>query len=134
MSKGLDVEVIGQIFTMLQPQNFHKDDKIYNMREVGGGMYFIIDGTVGLTCNSAFVTAVGKTLSTVRGGQSEQHLQTRRTRKNTNSTPRKTLSLTREAVDIIRGFCPDFHQLDLVVLHLPVTVSATIPCLQVKNE
>jgi hypothetical protein len=48
MLKGLEADVVGRVYVLLELVQFMPSDTVYKTREMGGEMYFVIQGTVDL--------------------------------------------------------------------------------------
>jgi len=140
MLKGLDVDgfVIGRIFMTLVPTHFLDGEQIYRSREVGGEMFFLTAGSVilsgglgGKTLNKSSPGDAGLFRDTIY--RPHELAKTRKAEQNgpdpyfghtslfhevCKLRPEdakaysnvQTLSLTREALETVRGFCPDFYK------------------------
>lgn len=133
--KGLggDGSMSGQIFMMLVPSHFQKAEYIYKVREVGGEMYFVTAGIVFLYNGSGITKNLPTDAIQETIYRPQELAKTRKVERNCpepylghislfhevckvrpedarTMTNVETLCLTREAVDSIRSFCPDFYQ------------------------
>jgi hypothetical protein len=131
--KGLDNQAIGQIFTILKPVHFPPGEFIYSSREPGGDMYFITHGVVwlskGVVSKTSNLQTNGRRSSIYRSQDLNKHRKVEprslepyfghislfhevcqlRVEDAVARTNAQTLCLTRDDLDMIRGFCPEFY-------------------------
>ena len=130
MLTGLQAEDAGQIFVLLDPVHFLKDEICYKERERGGEMYFVVMGSVQLVGDKRLVfNSSSMCKSTVHRPQDLLKGQTAesggakpyfgelslfkevcpfRTEEAKALKVTETLCLTVQKVDQIREFCPEF--------------------------
>jgi len=127
---GQQLDVMGRIFVMLLPRYFLEGEAIYKLHELGGDMYFIHGGAVKLSVgsrqyapeNNRFSIYRPQDLAKVRiieaispenffGHLSLFHEVSKMRTEDANAQNKvEVLLLTRDMIDEIQGFCPDFYQ------------------------
>jgi Ca2+-binding EF-hand superfamily protein len=127
---GLVPEKAAQIFLLLDPVHFLKDEICYRARELGGEMYFVVMGSVQLVGNKSLVfhsssmckSTVHKPQDLLKGRTAEsggakpyfgemslfKEVCPFRTEEAKAMKVTETLCLTVQKLDQIREFCPEF--------------------------
>jgi hypothetical protein len=130
--RGYESDVIGEIFINLQPMHFQNAEYIYNGKEPGGAMFFVTSGSVWVSGYQGVSLLANLQLSSVHRPQ--DLMKTKRISATTDSVENffghtalfheicklrpdeavakshvETLCLTRELLDTVRRFCPEFY-------------------------
>jgi CRP-like cAMP-binding protein len=129
--RGFEGEAFGKIFIMLVPLHFVQDELIYQEQDLGGSMYFILNGSVQISSGSSNESCVSKeqfedsiyeplkckdaldsqSAEPFFGQMSLFHEVCKIRPETAKASPSvETLCLSREVAIEIRAFCPEFYE------------------------